>query len=63
MFMKSKKAKSYLADLVETFKTLRRFNMCQNMTMCIFKAQSRRFLGFIIHNYFATPLQFTSLDS
>ena len=49
MIVKSRTASAHLADLAETFQTLRRFNMRLNPAKCIFGVNSGKFLGFIIH--------------
>ena len=49
MIVKSKAASAHLTDLAETFQTLQRFNMHLNLAKCIFRVNSGRFLGFIIH--------------
>ena len=49
MIMKSKAASTHLANLVEIFRTLKRFNMCLNPSKCIFEVSLGKFLGFVIH--------------
>ncbi|XP_065027568.1 uncharacterized protein LOC135651428 [Musa acuminata AAA Group] len=49
MIVKSKTAEAHLADLAETFQTLRRFHMRLNPAKCVFGVSSGRFLGFVIH--------------
>ena len=49
MIVKSKTTSAHLADLAETFQTLRRFNMRLNPTKCVFGVNSGKFLNFIIH--------------
>lgn len=39
----------HLADLSETFHTLRRFDMRLNLAKCVFGVSSGKFLSFIIH--------------
>ena len=48
MIVNSKAASMHLADLAETFQTLKWFNMCLNPTKCIFGVSSGKFLGFVI---------------
>ena len=45
MLVKSKKAKLRLDDLRETFDTLRKYQMRLNLTKCVFKVLSGKFLG------------------
>ncbi|XP_065017743.1 uncharacterized protein LOC135644202 [Musa acuminata AAA Group] len=49
MIVKSQAAEAHLADLAETFATLRKFGMRLNPAMCAFSITSGKFLGFIIH--------------
>nr|XP_009400985.1 PREDICTED: uncharacterized protein LOC103985099 [Musa acuminata subsp. malaccensis] len=49
MIVKSKDASTHLADLAETFQTLKWFNMLLNPAKCIFRVSSGKFLDFIIH--------------
>ena len=49
MIVKSRAASAHLTDLEETFWTLRRFNMCLNLTKCIFGVNLWKFLKFNIH--------------
>ena len=49
MIVKSKSTSTHLTDLVETFQTLKWFNMRLNPLKCIFEVRSCKFLGFIIH--------------
>ncbi|XP_065012776.1 uncharacterized protein LOC135641343 [Musa acuminata AAA Group] len=51
MIVKSKVARTHLADLAETFQTLKWFNMHLSTAKCIFGVSSGRFLGFIIHQW------------
>ena len=48
MLVKSKEAKTYLADLQEAFDTLRRYKMKLNPAKCLFRVSSGKFLGFIV---------------
>lgn len=47
--VKSRTTDSHLADLVETFQVLKKFNMSLNLTKCTFGVNSRKFLEFIVH--------------
>lgn len=47
--MKSKALATHLEDLMETFQTLREFNMRLNPSKCAFKVKSGKFLVFTIH--------------
>lgn len=47
MLVKSLKANDGLADLQETFDSLRRYNMKLNPTKCVFRVDSDKFLGYI----------------
>ncbi|XP_064955645.1 uncharacterized protein LOC103986523 [Musa acuminata AAA Group] len=47
MIVKSRKARTHLADLAETFATLRKFSMRLNPTKCAFGVTSGKFLWFI----------------
>ncbi|URE23743.1 Retrotransposon protein [Musa troglodytarum] len=49
MIVKSKSTATHLTDLAETFRSLRRFNMCLNPAKCAFGVSSGKFLGFIVH--------------
>ena len=49
MIVKSKVASTHMADLTETFQTLKLFNMHLNPVKCVFGVSSGRFLGFVIH--------------
>ncbi|XP_064992487.1 uncharacterized protein LOC135629221 [Musa acuminata AAA Group] len=49
MIVKSQEAGTHLADLAETFTTLRKFDMRLNPAKCAFGVTSGKFLGFIIH--------------
>ena len=48
MLVKSKKDKDHLADLKETFQTLRRYNMKLNPAKCVFGVSSGKFLSFMV---------------
>jgi hypothetical protein len=48
MLVKSRKAISHLADLKETFNTLRRYQMKLNPAKCAFGVSSGKFLGFMV---------------
>uniref|UniRef100_A0A2N9GAI6 Uncharacterized protein n=1 Tax=Fagus sylvatica TaxID=28930 RepID=A0A2N9GAI6_FAGSY len=48
MLVKSKKDEDHLADLKETFQTLRRYNMKLNPAKCVFGVSSSKFLGFMV---------------
>ena len=48
MLVKSKEAKTHLADLQEAFDTLKRYKMKFNPTKCHFGVSSRKFLGFMV---------------
>jgi hypothetical protein len=48
MLVKSRKAISHLADLEETFNTLRRYQMKLNPTKCTFGVSTGKFLGFMV---------------
>ena len=48
MLIKSKEAKTHLADLQEAFDTLRRYRMKFNLVKCIFGVSSGKFLGFMV---------------
>lgn len=45
MLVKSKQATDHLADLKETFQTLRAYNMKLNPAKCLFEVASGKFLG------------------
>nr|XP_009387002.1 PREDICTED: uncharacterized protein LOC103974012 [Musa acuminata subsp. malaccensis] len=51
MIVKSRVTMTHLADLAETFQTLKRFNMHLNPVKCVFRVSSGKFLGFIIHQW------------
>jgi hypothetical protein len=48
MLVKSVQATDHVADLRETFSTLRRYNMKLNPTKCAFGVSSGKFLGFMV---------------
>jgi hypothetical protein len=48
MLVKSQKVISHLADLEETFNTLRRYQMKLNPAKCAFGVSSGKFLGFMV---------------
>ena len=48
MMVKSMSMAQHIADLQETFATLREHNMRLNPTKCAFDVSSGKFLGFII---------------
>ena len=48
MLVKSKKAKSHLDDLRETFDTLRKYQMRLNPTKCVFGVSLGKVLGFMV---------------
>jgi hypothetical protein len=48
MLVKSRKAISHLADLEETFNTLRRYQMKLNPAKCAFGVSSGKFMGFMV---------------
>lgn len=48
IIMKSVRGSELLADLIETFTNLRRYNMKLNSKKCIFRVPSGKLLGFII---------------
>uniref|UniRef100_A0A2N9GA07 Uncharacterized protein n=1 Tax=Fagus sylvatica TaxID=28930 RepID=A0A2N9GA07_FAGSY len=48
MLVKSKKDEDHLSDLIETFQTLRRYNMKLNPAKCVFGVSSGKFLGFMV---------------
>nr|XP_009383604.1 PREDICTED: uncharacterized protein LOC103971335 [Musa acuminata subsp. malaccensis] len=49
MIVKSKSASTHMADLAETFRTLKRFGMRLNPSKCVFGVRSGKFFRFIIH--------------
>ncbi|XP_056688936.1 uncharacterized protein [Spinacia oleracea] len=48
MIVKSKERMTHLADLRETFETIRAYNIRLNPKKCVFGVTSRKFLGFLI---------------
>ena len=48
MLVKSREARTYLADLQEAFDTLRRYKMKLNPAKCLFGVSFGKFLGFIV---------------
>ncbi|XP_056691889.1 uncharacterized protein [Spinacia oleracea] len=48
MIVKSKKRAAHMADLRETFETIRTYNMRLNPKKCVFRVTSGKFLGFLI---------------
>jgi len=48
MLVKSKEESRHLADLQETFETLRRYNMKLNPNKCAFRVSLGKFLGFMV---------------
>jgi hypothetical protein len=48
MLVKSIQATRHVADMRETFNTLRRYNMTLNPTKCAFEVSSGKFLGFMV---------------
>ena len=48
MLVKSREAKTHLADLQEAFDTLRRYRMKLNPVKCLFGVLLRKFLGFMV---------------
>ena len=48
MLVKSKEAKTHLADLQEAFDTLRRYKMKLNPAKCLFGVSLGKFLGFMV---------------
>ena len=48
MIVKSKQQADHLADLRETFTTLRRHKVMLNPKKCVFGVESGKFLGFLI---------------
>ena len=48
MLVKSREARTYLADLQEAFNTLRRFKMKLNPTKCLFGVSFGKFLSFMV---------------
>ena len=48
MLVKSREARTYLADLQEAFDTLRRYKMKLNPAKCLFGVSFGKFLGFMV---------------
>ena len=48
MLVKSRREEDHLADLKETFDTLRSFNMKLNPEKCAFRVTAGKFLGFMV---------------
>ena len=48
MLVKSREAKTHLANLQEAFDTLRRYKMKLNLAKCLFRVSPRKFLGFMM---------------
>ena len=48
MRVKSREAKTHLADLQEAFDTLRRYKMKLNLVKCLFGVSLGKFLGFMV---------------
>ena len=48
MLVKSREAKTHLANLQEAFDTLRRYRMKLNPVKCLFRVSSGKFLGFMV---------------
>ena len=48
MLVKSQATKDHVADLKETFATLRKYKMKLNTTKCAFGVTSGKFLGFMV---------------
>ena len=48
MLVKSREAKTHLANLQEAFDTLRRYKMKLNLVKCLFGVSSEKFLGFMV---------------
>ena len=48
MRVKSREAKTHLADLQEAFDTLRRYKMKLNLVKCLFRVSLGKFLGFMV---------------
>ena len=46
--IKSEKAGSFIDDLTETFKNLRKYKMKLNPTKCVFGVPAGKLLGFIV---------------
>ena len=48
MLVKSQREDDHLDDLMETFDTLRSYNMKLNSSKCAFRVMTRKFLGFMV---------------
>ena len=48
MLVKSREAKTHLADLQEAFDTLKRYKMKLNLAKCLFGVSLGKFLGFMV---------------
>ena len=48
MLVKSREARTHLADLQEVFDTLRRYKVKLNLAKCLFGVSSGKFLGFMV---------------
>ena len=48
MVVKSKEVEEHLANLGETFSTLRKHKLCLNASKCSFRVKSSKFLGYMI---------------
>ena len=48
MLIKSREARTHLANLQEMFDTLRRYKMKLNPAKCLFGVSSGKFLGFMV---------------
>jgi hypothetical protein len=61
--IKTRNSDDLIADLEETFSSLRRFRWKLNPTKCVFKVPSRKLLGFIISNrgIEANPVKITAI--
>ena len=51
MRVKSREAKTHLADLQEAFDTLRRYKMKLNLVKCLFRVSLGKFLGFMVSQW------------
>jgi superoxide dismutase len=56
MVIKTKNPDDLIADLEETFSSLRRFRWKLNPTKCVFRVPSGKLLGFIIRNGELKPI-------
>ena len=48
MLVKSKEELAYLDELMETFATLKQYQMRLNPSKCVFSVVSGKFLGFMV---------------